>query len=665
MINLIINSILALIGTVVSILLEGSVLVVKTLLKNDLFEINPQTNLVEIMSKNFSYLLSFQSGPRGEVSTIPIGTIMIYLGLFLTFIFTIIAVIESNLSALEGEGAEPPFKILIRGVVTLILILGICGVPFGDGFFGVNGLISVCGDMFSGVISDLVSGYNASTVTSITYSLAAFNIPAQVAMLVMTFALFKGTIEAGIVYVERWLSYCLYICFLPVGIACNASKKMHGNCAQMMIGVVAQIFTIIVTIFGFRIYFNSLSNLSGVTAFGSDVVFNYAIALACLSFVKNSEKIVNALGFKTIANGDTAREFARGSMEMGRNIIAPITRPMQMAAGRRTADAITGSAYAGARRHLGENNLITKGIGAFKTGGPNTEIKGAGIVKDGKFAMPSTSEQWAQGTSRLTTPFNKLIPNGDYAKFSQAMHRVNEGIENNTAISGKDLALVGGTSELENFKTGDTAVLGQVSGSNANALLFTGSTVDLDGRESSPKTYAIVMDNEVLEKGTITRGDATYTINSQAGAIPLSNGSGYMYELNGDLGKRTDYISNNVDSKYSSMVSEYNQIKDEYSGSLNSYINDHPTSMFAHAEKGDDIYAQFERAAETYDRAKLANASVFNEMSSANEHNAEMSWKSRANDKLFEMFEKQPAEQKQEEYNAEDFVTADDINEKL
>lgn len=665
MINLIINSILALIGTVVSIFLEGSALVVQLLLDNDLFKINPDTNLVDVMSNTFSNLLKYQSGPRGEMSAIPIGTIMIYLGLFLTFVFTLIAVIESNISALEGEGAEPPFKILVRGIVTLVLILGICGIPFGNGFFGVNGLISVCGDLFSGVASDLVQGYNTGSVSAITYSLTAFNIPAQVVILIFTFSLFKGTIEAGVVYVERWLSYCLYICFLPVGIACNASKKMHGNCAQMMIGVVAQIFTILVTIFGFRIYFNALNNLGGVSVFGADLLFNYAVALACLSFVKNSEKIVNALGFKTIANGDTAREFARGSMEMGRNIIAPITRPMQMAAGRKTADAITGSAYAGARRHLGENNLITKGIGAYKTGGPNTEIKGAGIVENGRLRMPSTSEQWAQGTSRLTTPFNKAIPNGDYAKMSQAMHRVNEGLDNDTAMSGQDVYLSTGVSNIENFKGGDTAVKGQVSGKGSDAILFTGSTVDLDGRESAPKTYAIVMDNEVLEKGTITRGDATYTINSQAGAIPLSNGSGYMYELNGDLGKRTDYISNNVDSKYSSMVSEYNQIKDEYSGSLNSYINDHPTSMFAHAEKGDDIYAQFERAAETYDRAKLANASVFNEMSSANEHNAEMAWKSRANDKLFEMFEKQPAEQKQEEYNAEDFVTADDINEKL
>ena len=671
MLVLLINALLSLIGTLVSILTTAEVDVVMVMLDNELFKLSPSSNLLAIMEKYFGALTN---------SSINIGFAIIWFAVALTFLFTLSSVIESNLDGLQGKAAEHPLAIVVRGIFTLLFIFVIFGVPVENGnWFMKNGLLYEIGNSWSALLSymtDSFKGFADNVVPHVSLSL--LNTAQQLIILVFEFSLFKGVLEAGVVYVERWLSFALYILFGPVAVSCYASKKMNATFGQWLVGIISQFVTIFATIFGLRLFLLSLENLWSLNIAGisSQTLLDYAIALACLSFVKNSEKIVNALGFKTIANGDTARMVSRGAMAMTRNVVDPFLRPLQRAAGRSVTDNATERIYQHATRKHGDGSWQQATADLFRTGEPNRKIRDGAVVNSE--GMLEFGKQQMTGNILNGTTKNVGVVSGRN-EMLQAVKSVNDKLvigaatkesESLNTVQMKDVARSTGLSNIDGFKTSEFGIVSEVNGKKA--IMFTGSQVDLDGNESAPKQYCMVMDKDVItgnenisirrdvdsDGNTTKTYDSGFSINYRHEAIQMREGSGHIYEVNSEMSSQTDYLNNHVRGSERDYISEVETINNNYKGDLTSYQNANVNSALINSEgAGEKVFKDINNVISKYNNIKSDHNEAIDVMN--NNGYFEKSWMADSN------FADQMFNRRQEPTSEEEFTGIDDYNNKI
>ena len=562
---LIAAAIYALLPTVISLLTMSAVTAMKAIIDKRLFIING--NVVDILESVFgseSYL-----GRAG----IDIGGVIYGVGFSIIIVSSLLAIISSFIKGMQGEASENPFNVLARAIATVFLEIIIFGVP-GNRWFG-TGLLSQFGNMMSAVI-----GFITPQADKLMSSVKAFNIniatPAdQIVIVVMSFALFKSTISAGIVFVERWLSFAMTLLLGPVFVGMNASRQTSDTFKNWIMSVFSQALTIIISFAILIFYVFSMGDLSGFQFFTlGDVLFKYAFTLALLSLYKNSEKLMNALGIRTIANSDTLRDYGKGLMAMGRlwrETGGMVTMGLGREYGRKIGQEMSHNFSMAMQRRFGENSRIgqmSKSMDIKRM--PDSVSNGhAARIKDGKYTTDSVSSR------SLGNPTG--ASKNEQSKIAQSAISVNKAMDSGvgTPVKMSDVSRANGLGELSHLKTGSMGYIGSAEkpvlnskgeavSTQINGQIFRGTWTN-QGKESNPSTYAIFPDQTPLNVGTpVSIGkntigdDITYRI-SRNDPISLQNGQAYMYELEPErpMSRAAFEANREISEKYGDSYSTY------------------------------------------------------------------------------------------------------------
>lgn len=557
----IIAIIYALLPTIISLLTSAATHAMLVIMDDRLFNLNG--NVLTALEQTLFGDLKIETDIAGVIYAI---------GMSFIFINMLLQIISSYISSLQGEPAENPIRIFIRGVVTVSLMVIIFGAPSSinsDTFLLSNGLLGYFGNLMSKMISYIdVSNINARE--PISFSMIA-NPAEHIVLIVFAFALFKGTVEAGIVFVERWLSFAFNVMFGPIFVSFNASRSTQETFKNWLMSLVTQALALLVSYVIIAVYFASFSKLNGINVGGdltSSILFAYATSIALLSLYKNSEKLLNAVGLRTIANTNSLKEYSQGMRAAGglwRATGGQISMMLGREMGRKVAENVTHGTYTSLRNRLGENNPFTRNAKFVDTKNsadtikPNSKVS---VDKNGKYSSESK-------------------------RFSNSAAQVNSAISKGAGapISMKDVSNVNGLNKLSDFKTGSTAVVGtldkevmgadgKVSTEKISGQVFRGSKARSNGTAEAPKTYAIVPDDNMLKPGTsITVGTDKYDNKfdyhvSNAPAIDLGEGKGYMYEISEAPLSKTEFeVNTELSNKYANDYSTYRAAYDSWNNS--------------------------------------------------------------------------------------------------
>ena len=117
--------------------------------------------------------------------------------------------------------------------------------------------------------------------------------------------------QAAITYVERFLSFCLYLYTFPIAAAFIVSPRTMESFRQWLVGVLTQVLMLAST---YAMIFMAMSSLN--TSFtgydGTLNVLGLAVSLALFTLAKNLEKILSMYNIRTMPTADAARSFLGG-----------------------------------------------------------------------------------------------------------------------------------------------------------------------------------------------------------------------------------------------------------------------------------------------------------------------------------------------------------------
>ena len=289
----------------------------------------------------------------------------------------------------------------------------------GDNIFANlgNAVFSIFGeaiDLVSGAVINIVKTLFGSSTEGGGLMGNAFN---DIAMAVLNFTLFTSILGAGLIIVERYLSLAITMTMGPMFMALSVSDTTSSSTKEWVKTVLVQYGAIIISWLGlimFATYYNAniathIGASSTATALGVLKPFHFVFCIALLQIIKNSEKYFNALGFRTIANKDTA-----SAVKGAWNEITSATR-MGMA-GLRFAKGMKGD-------HKNDANIANdksivdnarNGVHSERlnsVNGPdmrrNSSVKGEGA------SFPSRSQMIQVAQSNMDNPEVTILRSGD------------------------------------------------------------------------------------------------------------------------------------------------------------------------------------------------------------------------------------------------------------
>lgn len=218
------------------------------------------------------------------------------------------------LAPMIGKESESPQAFFTKAIVAVALIFSYKYITnFVVDFlnaFTHSGLFSIelntefSGSLFQVETTDLI--FNAPGFVTAIGSLAVY--------LVLYIMLFKDLFFAAVIYIERYLSFAVYLLLGPICFAMYPNESTKNVTQEWLKGILSQIMVMVLSMFLFRIFFLQLSLMSsdangviGYTGLARGIVL-----IVLLNILKDSEQLVNMLGLRTIPSGDTARSFVQG-----------------------------------------------------------------------------------------------------------------------------------------------------------------------------------------------------------------------------------------------------------------------------------------------------------------------------------------------------------------
>ncbi len=590
---LIIGTLYAILPVVINLLTMASVAAMLTIFDEKLFRC--RSNVLEIMEDMFGYGSQLNGGAVTMSERMDLGNIIFYIALLIILVFMGLEVVSSMIDSMQGEQAQHPFKIAMRAVMTVLYEFLIFGSPATGIWFTRNGLISMFGDVMARMINLISENFSKFRSFADSFSLNLIVAPnEQIVMIVLAFGLFKSVIEAGIVFVERWLTFAMTVLLGPIFVSLNASKKTAETFHNWLMAIFSQGLTIFISYIIFTMFMFQMGDLSslglgGTLTFGN-ALFKYATAIALLALYKHSEKLLNAVGIRSIATADSLREYGRGLAAAGgiwRNTGGAIIHGLGMAIGKQSAGNITHSIASFARNHYGEDSALTRLASAMDSSNKSMVPPGSGakIDQNGRYTTNGIH------TPSLKTAFEAdTMSAGKQETLGKSISAVNTAMDKGAGapMYMKDVAAVNGLHKLDNLKTGSAAIVGEINtplldrageqiAPNIQGQVFSATRFDNNGRESNPQLTAIfpAVNGAPLNKGTeVSLGpsemgvDRTFRV---SGATPesLQGGSAYMYTLEAspinkqqfdqDLNLRNKY-DDNYDTYVDTFTSETNRL---------------------------------------------------------------------------------------------------------
>lgn len=601
--SLLVSLISGLITTIITWLVDGANGVAIALCNSDLTSFSTSGNLLTIFEKLFT-----DNNLKFGVNIAQLFMVVAYVGIIL---FTMFELLNSMIAGLQGEKAENPLKVLARGVVTIFLELLIFGNPFGKagvlsdtgswfnvGTNGQGSLIATFGALMSQLLNLLYGTGATMSYSGLGKFTATNDMPMLIILIILQISLFKNIVQAAIVFVERYLTFAIYILIGPVAVATNASTKTKTSFHDWLVGIISQFLAIFVCLMAFRMYISCWSAKGQAVlqsvfdikkGFPVDVLLHYCICLALVGLVSNSEKIVNALGFKTIATGDTARAFATGARSVG--------MAWRMTGGR----ALAGLARTGVGNlaHINSANFkrMSAGVsnskfgqtrfGQMVSGGMNAVDKLNTALDPHRFDSVNRDSNFNMfGKHAQKTDWGNFEYTGKNANLQANTKYTNDkiGTYGNVKIGNQidmnPLTQVSGLSDNTNFSTKGTGVVVQDTQNNPG-VLFRGQWKDHDG--SLHEDTFMMSASSTLEAGNKIMSDANgslgYEIGKDGAYATLS--SGYtLYRVDesstisaNDFSALPEDIQRNFDyGRDSESAKEYNRSVYESQGNVDAVI---------------------------------------------------------------------------------------------
>lgn len=246
----------------------------------------------------------------------------------------IIGVIKSMMAPATGEESESPTSIMWHAVIGGLLMWLFFGNPrlffsrikvAPDGTFnilqiGLNALKSA----FDGMgIRNMLTAGDASTALSkyyggfsnfeniVTNGIA--NSAGQYVLgLIMSGTLIIMVIRASISFLERILSFCLYLVLGPLCFALYPLKETRGLAKEWILSAFAQILAIFFSTLMWATFINRFNNLS-VDNGVQGAILDLAMCVVILTLCEKVEQLLNAIGLRTLPNSDAAHNALLGS----------------------------------------------------------------------------------------------------------------------------------------------------------------------------------------------------------------------------------------------------------------------------------------------------------------------------------------------------------------
>lgn len=265
--------------------------------------------------------------------------LMSTIGLALVVLLTISSVVKAMAASVTGDKTDPPLRVIIKAIIAILVI-----VFYPKILNTISSLMKAFASMFYYDMTDLqksmtafvenmaqgINGVLVSTGTTLKGA-AALLVGNPYIYIVFVFgaALISGVITASITYIERYLSFLVYLALGPICISLSISSNMSETFKEWIKGVISQIISIFICMLCYKLF---LAEIRGAFTFEtvSDLAIDYVdlgVSLALLAFVKNSEKFANLLGFRTMANREAAMDFGRGM----KDVFGGMSRDLQMA----------------------------------------------------------------------------------------------------------------------------------------------------------------------------------------------------------------------------------------------------------------------------------------------------------------------------------------------
>ena len=279
--------------TILKLIESAVVWVAKSILDGSITTFNDNQNIFQ----SFINLIPFSG-------SLHLGPIIKGISYGLVVLLMIISVHKSISAPITGNDTENPAQSVVRAAVSIILIMAIFGTKYASGAASVqfDGLLDVIGRWFGTILSKIGKMPDSST-----FKFAFHANPAEyIGVILLEFSLLTMIVSAALQYVERIICFAIYIILGPVATAMYTSKNTESIFKDWMMGVISQFMAIFISLIMWVAFIESAAS-------DSDTLLHYAIMLAILGVMKNSEKILDAMGFKTMRLGDSARAAVAGA----------------------------------------------------------------------------------------------------------------------------------------------------------------------------------------------------------------------------------------------------------------------------------------------------------------------------------------------------------------
>ncbi len=221
----------------------------------------------------------------------------------LVILMLVINLLKSVASPMTGDSTISPAQACVRAALSITLIIAFFGVGFGTtDTFTFDGIISLIGRWFGSILSAIgMEDFNSglANMKLVNPFSDAFE---YIGAILLFLAMLTSVLGAALQYVERIISYALYVVLGPIAIAMYTNKETAQTFKDWMVGLFSQFIAILLSLVMWICFIHSINTSDGS-------VFSYAVSIAILGLMRNSEKILNAMGLRatTMSLGDSAR----------------------------------------------------------------------------------------------------------------------------------------------------------------------------------------------------------------------------------------------------------------------------------------------------------------------------------------------------------------------
>ena len=529
----------ALLETLITLFLQGSVWISQQIMNSSITVFSTDDNILNSFYKLLP--VGFSDG-AGQEHFLNLTGIIDGIGTALLVLIITASIIKSLAAPITGENTESPVQVGIRAIMAIFLKV----IIFGSSIFSFNGLLGYIGKIFTIAMSYVGEHIEALdpdfTLGDITLTL---NPAAYIGMLLLTAALVSAVLGASITYIERILTFLVSLLVGPIAVYMYASKSSSDVTKSWIQSIFAQLGAILISLIMWALFLAQLDLVlnsdGGFIKLGADSagikIFRTAVAIAILSLVRNSEKIFNNIGIRTMPNADSARALMGG--------IAGIGMAFSAAGGARAAAQGAVNKYI----HGGKANVARGGASAGAgTGGATTGMSlynnngdmclqnvnkdGDKVTNPGNFIRQHLSRANQGGISAPL--FGKDSVQAMQGRQNAAMNHMYNEVKNNqngASIQGMNAKYGSETKNYSAAQTANMAISGKADGNSRFAFVSSTQNANVNGAAGAGGGSISVGRTNAVDGSTVSGfvGTATHMANGVDAVkgdffVPTENG---------------------------------------------------------------------------------------------------------------------------------------------